>query len=218
MNKKHHWYKYLTGFKVGKLTVLELLPKTEDETYKGRKWKCLCDCGNIKISYSNKLLSGRLKSCGCLTKELNRKLNEGLKLYNRERRRPQYEMFWDTYIKTYKRAAKDRKLHWLLSDEYAKELANKPCFYCDAEPVENLSLFNTYMRASKIDNYSVDLEFAKTKIFLSNGIDRIDNDVGYTVENSVTCCKHCNYAKRNRSLEEFKDWINQVHFNINKVG
>lgn len=33
-------------------------------------WKCLCDCGNIKITTVNKLTTGNTQSCGCLHKEL----------------------------------------------------------------------------------------------------------------------------------------------------
>jgi hypothetical protein len=39
-----------------------------------------------------------------------------------------------------------------------------------------------------------------------NGIDRVDNTVGYTKENCVSCCKHCNYVKGDLSLEDFKTW------------
>lgn len=46
-----------------------------------RKWKCLCQCGNITWGSTNALLSGQKKSCGCLMREINgerlkkRKLN-----------------------------------------------------------------------------------------------------------------------------------------------
>ncbi len=35
------------------------------------------------------------------------------------------------------------------------------------------------------------------------GIDRIDSSIGYTKENSVPCCKICNYMKLNHPVEEF---------------
>jgi hypothetical protein len=35
------------------------------------------------------------------------------------------------------------------------------------------------------------------------GIDRVNNDVGYTVDNIVPCCTRCNLAKRNLSKPEF---------------
>ncbi|MEW6238393.1 MAG: hypothetical protein AB1656_23665 [Candidatus Omnitrophota bacterium] len=39
-----------------------------------------------------------------------------------------------------------------------------------------------------------------------NGIDRFDNIKGYTKENCVPCCKHCNYVKGNLSIEDFETW------------
>ena len=36
-----------------------------------------------------------------------------------------------------------------------------------------------------------------------NGIDRINNDKGYTHDNSVPCCTLCNYMKRDESKETF---------------
>ncbi len=37
----------------------------------------------------------------------------------------------------------------------------------------------------------------------SNGIDRVENDLGYTVENCVPCCYMCNFMKGRLSLREF---------------
>ena len=42
-----------------------------------------------------------------------------------------------------------------------------------------------------------------------NGIDRIDNSKGYVEGNCAPCCAHCNYAKREYPLEEFKEDINR---------
>lgn len=36
-----------------------------------------------------------------------------------------------------------------------------------------------------------------------NGIDRIDNTLGYTPANCVSCCKKCNYAKHTLGYMEF---------------
>jgi hypothetical protein len=33
------------------------------------KYECLCDCGNVRTAYSADLLKGKVKSCGCLSKE-----------------------------------------------------------------------------------------------------------------------------------------------------
>lgn len=42
-----------------------------------------------------------------------------------------------------------------------------------------------------------------------NGIDRQDNQRGYTKDNCVSCCKHCNYVKGDLSLEDFKIWTSR---------
>jgi hypothetical protein len=39
-----------------------------------------------------------------------------------------------------------------------------------------------------------------------NGIDRIDNNIGYIVKNCVPCCKHCNYVKGDLSQADFEKW------------
>ena len=43
-----------------------------------------------------------------------------------------------------------------------------------------------------------------------NGIDRIDNEDGYTVENCRPCCKVCNYAKNTMTEMKFKTWVSKV--------
>jgi hypothetical protein len=35
------------------------------------RWLCKCDCGNDKETFARYLLSGDVKSCGCLYKEQN---------------------------------------------------------------------------------------------------------------------------------------------------
>lgn len=45
----------------------------------------------------------------------------------------------------------------------------------------------------------------------NKGIDRVDNAQGYTKENSVSCCKTCNYMKNKLSLEDFKKQIERVY-------
>lgn len=47
----------------------------------------------------------------------------------------------------------------------------------------------------------------QTYILIANGIDRVDNTKGYTVDNCVPCCEMCNKAKRDKTVAEFKQWI-----------
>ena len=56
----------MLGKTFGRLTPIEKFPR-----YKGRKtyYKCNCVCGNEKIVSRDNLISGKVKSCGCLRKE-----------------------------------------------------------------------------------------------------------------------------------------------------
>jgi hypothetical protein len=50
-----------------------------------------------------------------------------------------------------------------------------------------------------------------SEIYGVNGVDRKDNAVGYTLENSVPCCATCNFAKRQMTVAEFIAWVDRVH-------
>jgi hypothetical protein len=58
--------KDIEGMKFGKLKVLEF---SEDKAKNGTSlWNCICDCGQKCLSNAAKLLSGRKKSCGCISR------------------------------------------------------------------------------------------------------------------------------------------------------
>jgi len=43
------------------------------------------------------------------------------------------------------------------------------------------------------------------------GIDRVDNTIGYEINNCVSCCRNCNYAKRNLTQHEFLILIKKIY-------
>ena len=45
----------------------------------------------------------------------------------------------------------------------------------------------------------------------SIGIDRVDNNIGYLLENVVPCCKFCNLAKHKLSTDEFISHVKKIH-------
>lgn len=47
-----------------------------------------------------------------------------------------------------------------------------------------------------------------------NGIDRIDNAIGYVDGNVASCCSICNYAKRDMTTAAFIDWIARAHAHL----
>lgn len=61
--------KDLTGKVFGRLTVVGISHKDAHGTY---YWNCECACGNRKAVARTSLMSGRSKSCGCLSAELAR--------------------------------------------------------------------------------------------------------------------------------------------------
>jgi hypothetical protein len=43
-----------------------------------------------------------------------------------------------------------------------------------------------------------------------NGIDRVDNTLGYELGNVIPCCSVCNRAKSNLPLDYFLRWYNTI--------
>ena len=96
-------------------------------------------------------------------------------------------------FRKYKQTAKMRSHSFKLTEEQFHELTQKDCYYCGAKPS------NIGKDAHNIEDYTY------------NGLDRVDNTKGYTIENVVPCCIHCNRAKNDFTLQGFKDWIKRVH-------
>lgn len=71
-----------------------------------------------------------------------------------------------------------------------KHMVTQPCHYCGALPDQ------------PVRRYGKTGDPGPTYMFV-NGIDRIDSDGHYTLDNVVTCCKWCNIAKNNHSADDF---------------
>lgn len=59
----------LTGRRFGRLTVLSFARCRGTSGRSHIVWQCQCDCGEMKQTRANNLLSGDTNSCGCLVKE-----------------------------------------------------------------------------------------------------------------------------------------------------
>ncbi len=85
-------------------------------------------------------------------------------------------------------------------------LSQSNCFYCNSAPK---SVRNAYKYAKRVS------EFAKLNgDFIYNGLDRVNNFLTHSENNVVPCCKICNFAKSNRTTEEFFIWINKLRNNL----
>ena|SRR5665647_690274 len=58
--------KDITGQRFGKLVAIKYTGKIKNHS---AVWECKCDCGNICEVKANALLSGAIRSCGCLRSE-----------------------------------------------------------------------------------------------------------------------------------------------------
>jgi hypothetical protein len=96
------------------------------------------------------------------------------------------------FYRQYIRGAKSRKHEFSLSFDEFMNIVNKNCFYCGDLPSTKCHAMN-----------------GKSSM-LFNGIDRINNSIGYIKENCVSCCSICNRAKRDMLLEDWKLWINRI--------
>jgi hypothetical protein len=110
------------------------------------------------------------------------------------------EILWfNKLYKTYKNGAVSRNYSFELSEQDFERLTKQNCHYCNAVP-------NTVMCV----NYRYLNDENEHGRYIYNGIDRKNNKLGYTIENSVSCCKICNRAKSGDSYEEFMSYINQI--------
>lgn len=157
----------------------------------------LCDCGNQKIlRISHVFITGldQIKSCGCLRKENNYKIIK--------RKLPDNEAAKRQTMQRYKHSKPE--LLFDLTNEQMEFLFQSNCFYCGINP-SYTSIYSYHKSEGKITPNSC---------YTYNGIDRVDNTLGYTVSNCVTCCIHCNFAKRTRTFEEFKNWVKMAYDNL----
>jgi hypothetical protein len=74
-----------------------------------------------------------------------------------------------------------------------KKLLLGACNYCGAPPSSVVKARGKYQND-----------------FLYNGVDRVDNEEGYTEANSVSCCGTCNMMKRAMSVQEFLGHIKRI--------
>lgn len=101
----------------------------------------------------------------------------------------------------YRRRAAEKDREFSISFEEFLQMALSNCFYCGDPPSNE--------RVSQGGN---------SGSFIYNGIDRVDNSCGYTKENTVPCCKHCNLSKRDRTHDEFLNWVSKVYFHVELGG
>jgi 5-methylcytosine-specific restriction endonuclease McrA len=62
----------ITNQKFGRLTAIEKVPRPQHLANKFTYWRCKCECGSEGFYPATGLNKGKVKSCGCITKDLLR--------------------------------------------------------------------------------------------------------------------------------------------------
>lgn len=166
----------------------------------GIEWECSCDCGKSFIALTGAICSkrNRKRSCGCLnyrssTPHRNTKQDPKISSYNH-------------LVNSYKQRAKYMNILWNLTNEQTIQLFKANCKYCGIQPSNT---YNAYMtKAGK--RSSKNIERVDSAWIQYNGIDRINNNLGYDFNNCNTCCKTCNLAKHTMNLKDFSNWISRL--------
>ena len=143
-------------------------------------WECQCDCGNTKIIMGSNLRTGDAKSCGCYNKERTAAMN---------RINPS-EFRVNRVFSSYRQAARKKNMEFLLTKEDVEKLIDLNCYYCGGLPS------NSHVCHGHKITYQ--------------GIDRMDNDLGYTPDNVVPCCIVCNKMKKVMSHDEFLAHVRKI--------
>jgi hypothetical protein len=223
--------KDLTGMKFGILTVISKA-KSRVSPCGGTigYWNVRCDCGLEKEVCAQKVQISKAISCGGNCKfgwnaykevecticgvAYNIKNGSLVKKINSNRvckvcsaliaskaatgkpaanRLSNGEAAFNALYGSYKKSATHyRKVSFELSKEVFKEMTQGNCFYCGSEP------------------RSIRKELVSGN-FIYNGIDRVDSNLGYTIENVVSCCSICNFMKRDLQVKEFINHIKKIY-------
>jgi hypothetical protein len=171
------------------LTLIDFRYKNTDK----KRYKmlvCECVCGNIVETHRFTFLNGFKKSCGCLNGK-----EAGVAT-------------WNSLYRQYKHDAKKRKYVFDLNIQQFKTICSNNCYYCNIEP----KLTNHYVDSNG-NHYRPDISIERVEKswVKNNGIDRVDNSVGYIITNCVASCVMCNQMKMDQTEREFLNKIKTIY-------
>ena len=95
----------------------------------------------------------------------------------------------NSLVQEYKHSAKQRRLVYELSENFLFVSVKSNCHYCGKPPNKS---------------------HRKCDTFLYNGLDRVDNSIGYIASNVVPCCYTCNKMKGVLTKEDFMEHLNSI--------
>lgn len=173
----------ILGQKFNQLTVLK---RVKPDKFGHVQWLCSCDCGRTarSICSGDNLIRGRSKSCKLCKLEKIGNANRGKSKKPRIpidwslRRKATFEAVLNLLFGNYKRHAARALRVFELDKSVFSDLIKGSCYYCGI-------VGGRVMKTGRLKNHE----------WRVNGIDRLDNGVGYTEKNCVSCCSLCNRMK-----------------------
>ena len=152
---------------------------------KRRSVFCKCDCGNTTLVLPANLMRGTF-SCGCQQLVKAKEANAKIKAYPND---PESYQINQLYLGYRNRGLKNKGFN--LTRKEFRDLIKSNCHYCGSKPSQKITF-----------------KYGNSLIY--NGIDRINNNKGYTRNNTVSCCGTCNKMKLTLTVEEFYKHILQI--------
>jgi len=112
----------------------------------------------------------------------------------------------DVYRRRYRKYKSDatrRSRNFNLTESSFISIVKGDCYYCGVTaPLKQFK--NTSRHGSSLHGNPIKFQ----------GIDRVNNDVGYTEENSVPCCSKCNFMKHTLNASDFIDHVLKISEHI----
>lgn len=245
MARQSSCFRDLTDQTFGDLSVVS---RVENTPAGKAQWSCRCTCGATVVATGSALRSGNTKGCGgghrrmsnlvdrvfgdlTVVESLGAQLR-GLKSQQivrclcrcgkewvgpadslmdgntqscgclrsrRARKLDRATVAIRRLLRNYRRHAARRGLVWELSEAEFAALLLAVCHYCGAPPT------NHYRGKADAN-------------IVYSGLDRADNDAGYTVTNTVSCCAACNLFKRNWTVAAFLAHVEKIHQHQRRQG
>jgi hypothetical protein len=104
--------------------------------------------------------------------------------------------FYNHLIQQLSKKARHRGLAWMLEPELVLKLIKQPCYLCGAPPSNR---FKSLKRGTW-----------EGRVIIYQGIDRVNNKLGYVEGNVKPCCKKCNMMKVDSTLSGLKKHIQKI--------
>lgn len=179
----------LTGQKFGRLKVLQFIEIRKHHSY----WLCKCNCGNITEVSNSSLRSGKVKSCGCLRKEVTRQ--------NAIKTKTTHHL---TNTRIYNIWRSMKKRCYLKTHKAYKDYGARGIKVCDEWKNDFMSFYNWAI----VNGYKEDLTLDRINV---NGFYEPNNCRWVTMEiqqNNRRDNIHIQYKGENKTVYEWADVFN----------